>query len=86
MYFVLTVISSKSENKMYFLSLNDAYRYYLRNFATLEDWLIGLIVEHKLLCAVKDERTMWDMFDNVFDNQKVSLKVFTKLLDKCGNS
>ena len=51
-----------------FPTVTEAYRYYVKHYATFGEWFYYLRVAHKLLNQVTDENIMKCIFTHVFYN------------------
>lgn len=71
MKITLTVIKRKGKKKVQalhydFNSVTQAYRYYLKHFSTIGEWVYYLRCAHTLLNTVTNEEIMRAVFRNVF--------------------
>ena len=64
----LIVWNKKGEYKPYciFNTITEAYKYYIKKYATFGDWLYYLKVAHTFLHKVTDEEIMQSIFRNCF--------------------
>lgn len=69
MKYHLVVAKKKTVYHFTFGTMTEAFRYYLKHYSTIDEWLYYLRVSHTLLSSIKNEEIMACCFRNAFNKR-----------------
>lgn len=71
---LLVVVRENEVAQTYFNTVTEAFKYYLKYWATIGQKLNFLYDRHKRLSNIKDEEEMKELFNYVFPDTKIFIR------------